>query len=627
MVEKETKIKIIADTSDVDKKVGEVKENLGEVKEEAGTAGSAFSKFGGKAVTAFKGAVGGAKGFIQSMSTLKGAIMATGIGALVIAVVKVVQVITRLQSVSDKYNQAIAAGKAVLAILLDTWAKFVTFYVKNVIRIFTDTDALLSDIGDGFEALYNWIAEVGNLVKESFILRFLQMKEAILDVAVATKEFFGADASELRAQLDETQAKITETRTAIAESAQEIAKPFVEAAEAVEDFIDKLVEAGEKGSDLEAIEQKLLDTQIRQTVNQAKRNKQIAEERIIAEDITKSFAEREAALTRALELERQNLNETLANARTEASLASQRNALSESTREDMRAEAEAQAKVYEIEKQSLEFRKDFYNQLNALRAEEAAKVQENLAAQEEAYKAYSEALDEINAAVNDATSSEREKEIMAAADKYDKLLDLAELFEISTKSLEKARTAELKAINEKYNAEIDAENKKASEKRKADDKAERDAKVSMATDALSAISEITEMFSKGEGERARRSFKVAKAASIATASANTYLAVSDALAKDANPLIPGSRFVAAATAGALGIAQILKIKQTQFGGGGGGGSASVQPPSQNAPSTPQFNFDFLQQGANQNAIQAYVLPSNVNNQLQANQKIQEQASL
>jgi hypothetical protein len=74
---------------------------------------------------------------------------------------------------------------------------------------------------------------------------------------------------------------------------------------------------------------------------------------------------------------------------------------------------------------------------------------------------------------------------------------------------------------------------------------------------------------------------------------------------------------------------VAKISQTRFGGSASGGGVSGSAPSEGQAPTaaPTPNFDFLQQGANQNTIQAYVLPSNVNNQLQANQKLQEQAAL
>jgi hypothetical protein len=120
-------------------------------------------------------------------------------------------------------------------------------------------------------------------------------------------------------------------------------------------------------------------------LHKRKRNKEIAAERIVAEDITKSYEEREAALRRALDLEGQNLAEQLSNARTEANLITERNKLSESSRADRQAEADALAKVYQLEEQSLSRTKDVFNQLNALRKEQQDKIEAQAQAARDAY--------------------------------------------------------------------------------------------------------------------------------------------------------------------------------------------------------------------------------------------------
>mgnify|MGYP000141176746 CR=1 FL=1 len=80
--------------------------------------------------------------------------------------------------------------------------------------------------------------------------------------------------------------------------------------------------------------------------------------------------------------------------------------------------------------------------------------------------------------------------------------------------------------------------------------------------------------SAGKSEAAqKRAFNVAKAASIAQAIVNTYLAVSSALAlKPTESVFPGQRFVEAGLALAAGLANVAKIKAQQFQGGAGAGS-------------------------------------------------------
>ncbi len=79
---------------------------------------------------------------------------------------------------------------------------------------------------------------------------------------------------------------------------------------------------------------------------------------------------------------------------------------------------------------------------------------------------------------------------------------------------------------------------------------------------LSAIGSLSEAFTKDEDKRAKRSFEIGKKLAIVTTIMNTAEAIGSALAKDAT--FPGSRFLAAAAAGAAGAAQVATIGGQQF---------------------------------------------------------------
>ena len=124
-------------------------------------------------------------------------------------------------------------------------------------------------------------------------------------------------------------------------------------------------------------------------------------------------------------------------------------------------------------------------------------------------------------------------------------------------------------------------------------------------------------------ERAKKAFKIQKAINIATATIDTYKGAVSAFASAGNPILGA---VYAAIVVAAGLANIAKIKQTQFndGGASGGGSPSTSVASATA-STPQQQaptFMFQGQGNNQNnlnsqndfsggVIKAYVSESEV----------------
>ena len=136
---------------------------------------------------------------------------------------------------------------------------------------------------------------------------------------------------------------------------------------------------------------------------------------------------------------------------------------------------------------------------------------------------------------------------------------------------------------------------------------------------------------------AKKQFEINKAVAITQALIQTGLAVTAALTAGGNPLklATGAQFVEAALALSTGLAQVQTIRsqtyqsqagtppmppQTQTAGGAGGGVGGF--------GAPQLDLSFLGEGAGQEGpIQAYVLAQDVSNAQQANQQIQDQATL
>ena len=187
----------------------------------------------------------------------------------------------------------------------------------------------------------------------------------------------------------------------------------------------------------------------------------------------------------------------------------------------------------------------------------------------------------------------------------------------------------LLALKNKYNKDKEALDKEAADKEiaTAKDVAEKkrnleEKKIQMTMDGLSILNDVIQM-NAGKSEKAqRKAFKAQKAFNLASAIANTYLAVTGALTAGGNPikLATGMQFVEAGIAAATGAVQIAKIAGTQFDsssfskdtGGDTGGSAPTM-------SAPQFNV-VGQSGVNQLAslnqqpVQAYVVSGQVTSQ-------------
>jgi membrane protein involved in colicin uptake len=607
---KEIVIEFKGDTEDLTQSVEEVESSVdgltGQIDSFTNGAVSGFTK-GAKAV----------KGMVLGMKTLKAAIIATGVGALVVGITAVITAVSRLQGVQDKYKQFTAGLGAVLDVLGDTLG-----YVGQAII-------------DAFSNPKETIKELWELIKTNIANRIQGLIDSFHALGKVMKGVFDLD-------WDAVKEGAAEFGESVVQSVTGVDDAINKAKDSLSEFGKELEQAAKRAADLEKAEQRLRDVQISQTVNQARRNKLVAEARIIAEDQTKTIAERTKALQEALALEDKNLQEQLANAREEARIIKERNSLSESSREDRKAEAEALARVYELETQSIQFQRSVFTRLQALKKQQAEEDKKRLEEEAQQLEEYQSVLADIQNQILEDTLSKEEKELKAVEDKYQGLIDRAKEHGIDTAELEEQLEMQLLEIRNKYREEEQAAVDKATEEanRKADEQAEKDkkreedvknTKIAMAKQAISIIGNVLSLFGAQNEAQARRRFNINKALGIADATVDTAVAVVKALKEDGNPLVPGSRFLAAAAAGAAGAAQIASIASTQFQGGGSSGGARPTAPSVggggSAPTTPQLDFSFLGNGAGQDSIQAYVLETDVSNSQQANTLIQDQATL
>jgi hypothetical protein len=117
----------------------------------------------------------------------------------------------------------------------------------------------------------------------------------------------------------------------------------------------------------------------------------------------------------------------------------------------------------------------------------------------------------------------------------------------------------------------------------------RQAQQQMADQSFSIIGDIITATAGQSEEAQRKAFNVSKAASIAQAIVNTYLGVTSALALT-KEIFPGQRFVQAALTLAAGLANVAKIKATQFQGGGSNPSNTAVPSGGASTATPAAAF-------------------------------------
>ena len=223
-----------------------------------------------------------------------------------------------------------------------------------------------------------------------------------------------------------------------------------------------------------------------------------------------------------------------------------------------------------------------------------------------------DAADEANF---QATLSKQEQELMAQQDYYFQLKTQAEAAGLDTAALVEEQARKENEIKEKYRKE---------------DQANRMANIQsgfeMADLALSALMDLNQAAAKGDEASQRKTFERNKLMQKAQATIAMASGIVQQLAVPQDQLT-GMNFVKAAALAAAGIANIVKINQTQFQGNTpspSGGNLNA-PTGTNAPAV-DFSGMNLQNNA-PGGLETYVLAGNVANALEARQKIIDQSYL
>lgn len=237
---------------------------------------------------------------------------------------------------------------------------------------------------------------------------------------------------------------------------------------------------------------------------------------------------------------------------------------------------------------------DYYEQLQA---QDEQKILEDKAAKDEAelQKQY-DREDAQYKRLQELRNSDKENEIAAIVEKYEKEFELAEGNAELEKALKEQQEADLAAIEEKYRQQKEQAEKDLADKLKAQKEKEFNDTVEFGQKAVVAIGSLSDaIFSikkrnleKGSAEElkaAKQQFNVNKALQLSTATITGIKTVMDAYnngMKNPIPLLgPATGIAYAITAGITSAANIAKIAASKFEGGAAGGGATIG----SAPST------------------------------------------
>jgi len=304
--------------------------------------------------------------------------------------------------------------------------------------------------------------------------------------------------------------------------------------------------------------------------------------------------------------------------------------------ENAQAVLNAKARQLSLDKNNIEFQKEYMAAQNELLGVEAQvagfrseQLMNEMSLQRELLdieNARSETEQEINelqsqVAIEQATTMRKRLDLEEELSKKSFELENQRLMN-QLNTMEVGSTAYEETINalDLLDAERFQTQQEEARKRIALEQAVQDSKVQMSQDAIGALNGLIQSFA-GENEKAqKRAFMVNKAAGIANAVISTSQAITKALAETTDPTPTQSfRFANAAIAAATGAAQVATIARQQFNGGGD--VDTNIPQGGTAPSTaPQFNIvgasgqNAILESLQRNPVKAYVVGSDVTSQ-------------
>ena len=573
-VEKVIKLKVengeaLLNVQELNKALGDTNKKTDALNDTMSSATTAIDKFTGGAASGFKAVTGGVGTFLKSLTTLKGALIATGLGALVVVLGSLFTYFTQTSRGADKFAEIMGGVSAAVKVVIDR----VIGLGESITKLFS---------GD-FEGAVNGVKKAFTGLGDEIV------RETKAGAALAR-------------QLD----------------------------------------------DIEDRERDLIKLR-------AATNVELTKARLIADDQTKSVAEREKAVRRVNELENKVAKAEQANAQSYVKYLKERIRLGESTDEDLRALAEAEAKVDEMRTESLRRQKKLQNELKSLAAERKQQETEFLANQKKASEEQQKFADAERQWAYEEAQIRKKKDEEQKKSRAQNLVGYNQMLAQLTASAQSAQAQELQAAQAQYVQLLDLaiksgqdtsaataayEAKKAQIKKKyADEERQREIEqaaksVELAGQTFSALAQLTEVLGKGNEKNAEKAFKITKALRIGEAVANTASAIMSQLAVPQDALT-GANFVKAGIVAVTGAAQIATIAATKFQKGGGS-TAKVSQPSiptsspSAQPLTPNIQFGNTENqlaGMLGRPMRAYVVNQDITNANQLERRIRSSATI
>ena len=568
----------------------EVKDTSKSTQQMGGTldkvTGGAVSKFG-----AFKGAL---TSVTTGFKSLKVAIIATGIGALLIAVTALGQAFTRSEEGQNKFAKILGVIGSITGNLLDLLADL----GESIISVFENPQQAIKDfanlikenITNRFDGLLNLIPQIGKAINLLFKGEFSEAGKVAADAV--GKVVLGVDS--ITDSIDGAIESVKEFGEEVAADATAAAKIADQRANAEKAARKLIVERAQAEQDIARLREKAVN-----------KEKFTAEERI-------QFLEEAGKISEDLAAKETEV----AKLRLEAKLTE--NSLTKSNKEDLNEAAQLEASVIQLETQRLNLQKRLSTELLTARREATAQAKKD--AKEEPVvvdKKLQKIYDIQKAYVKKQQDLEAETEIQKL--ELERERKIKELEDLNAHWIAKAQVAKF------YNDQIqDVKDKNAAEDEK-NEKIKNAAQLSMVKNTLGNMSTLFDDQSAA-----------GKATAAAAALINTYQGITAELAtKTVTPFEFGVKIANIATTAAIGfksVKDILKTTPSNAKGGtnpasGAGGGAPIPPAFNIVGSSGETQLADAIGGQSQRPSRAYVVSNDVTTAQEMDRNIIEGASI
>ena len=644
---KEVTYKIKVDTKGAVKEVDQLNDSIKDTGKDAKSTQESLDTISGGAVGRFGALKGKITGVIKSFKSLRVAVIASGIGALLIAVLALQQAFTRSEAGQNKFARLMGMIGAVVNEVLDLFADLGEAIIK------------------AFENPKKAIKDFSKLLKENITNRLQGLVELIPQLGKAISLLFSGKFAEA--------GKVAANATGkVVLGVENIVEKTKAAIEQTDAFIKKLEEEARIAAKIADDRAKADKIERQNVVDRANADRKIADLRFKAEQRDKfAVSERIKFLEEASELEENITNQEIEAARLRFEAKKAENDLGKSTKEDLDEVAQLEAKLIGLNTSKLRLQKRLQTSLTTFRNEEKAEREAARKAEADAQKLKEdlrkknekeEAIARENKRIADEkaqqeelkrqeqqwnllqkiTNTAQEQELLELAQQYDKKFELAEGNKDLILALQEQQQKDAAAIDDKYNEERLKASNEASQKiidKNNEDTQQKienqNAILSATTSALSSIGQIADAFAGDDEERAKKAFNINKGLGIAQAIISTSQGIMNAYTNPVD-VASGVAFAKSIAIGLAGAAQIATIATTEFRPSGGGSSSPTTNTNQDLTSTsqaPSFNV-VGQSGFNQVAgalgqqqpVQAFVVAGAVTTQQQLNNAIVQRAT-